>query len=100
MGSKTGIAALSIAASMLCGLLCATAVATSSTALADGTTSTAVDPIDPISGKTGAPLGDATDGTDPLIPYGTNPQPPVTFGYVNPDHDAGITVNGEVDLPF
>jgi hypothetical protein len=53
-----------------------------------------------ISPDTGAPLGDAKAGTDPLVPYGTDPQAPVTTGYINRNHDEGITSNGEVDLPF
>ncbi|BBZ27601.1 hypothetical protein MMAD_18960 [Mycolicibacterium madagascariense] len=68
--------------------------------LADGPVTTATDPAAPISGKTGAPLGDATFGADPLVPFGTDPQPPVTPGYVDRDHDNGVTANGEVDLPF
>jgi hypothetical protein len=66
----------------------------------DGPTSTAVDPTYPISVQTGAPLGDAKCGTDPLVPYGTAPQVPTTPGYVNRNHDEGVTSNGEVDLPF
>ena len=64
------------------------------------TISTAVDPTNPISAATGAPSGDAKYGTDPLLPYGTDPQFPVTPGYVDRNHDEGITTNGEVDMPF
>ena len=46
------------------------------------------------------PLSDAKYGTDPLVPYGTEPQVPITPGYVNRNHDEGVTSNGEVDLPF
>ena len=54
----------------------------------------------PISADTGAPAGDAKDGTDPLVPYGTETKAPVTTGFVDRNHDEGITTNGEVDLPF
>lgn len=70
-------------------------------AVAAGPTSTAAwQKNTPVSADTGAPIGDAKPGTDPLIPYGTDPQAPVTTGYVNRNHDEGITSNGEVDLPF
>jgi hypothetical protein len=91
------LAAPLLAAGLIAGVL-ATPVA--ATALADTPTSTATDPTYPISGETGAPLGDAHNGTDPLVPYGTEPQAPVTPGYVNHNHDEGVTSNGEVDLPF
>ena len=45
-------------------------------------------------------MSDAKYGTDPLVPYGTEPQVPITPGYVNRNHDEGVTSNGEVDLPF
>ncbi|MGH3580954.1 MAG: hypothetical protein ACRDUB_05175 [Mycobacterium sp.] len=54
----------------------------------------------PISADTGAPAGDAKAGTDPLVPYGTETKAPVTTGFVDRNHDEGITTNGEVDLPF
>lgn len=54
----------------------------------------------PVSVDTGAPVGDAKAGTDPLVPFGTDPQAPVTTGFINRNHDEGITTNGEVDLPF
>jgi hypothetical protein len=74
---------------------------TTTTALADGPTSTAAWQKDvPINVDTGAPVGDAVNGTDPLVPFGTDPQVLVTPGYVNRNHDEGITSNGEVDLPF
>jgi hypothetical protein len=70
-------------------------------AVADGPTSTtAWQQNAPVSADTGAPAGDAKPGTDPLIPFGTDPQAPVTTGFINRNHDEGITANGEVDLPF
>jgi hypothetical protein len=33
-------------------------------------------------------------------PYGTEPQFPVSPGYVNRNHDERVTTNGEVDMPF
>jgi hypothetical protein len=39
-------------------------------------------------------------GTDPLLPYGTDPQSPYRLGYVNSNHDEANTTNGELDLPF
>ncbi len=81
-------------------MIAGTAVVTAAAASADNPTSTAVDPTYPISGETGAPFGDAKYGADPLVPYGTDPQVPTTPGYVNRNHDEGVTSNGEVDLPF
>jgi hypothetical protein len=72
---------------------------TAVTTLADPT-STAVDPTGPIAADTGAPLGDAGAGTDPLVPYGTLPQAPVRLGYIDRNHDEGVTTNGQVDTPF
>jgi hypothetical protein len=43
-------------------------------------------------------IGDA--GTDPLVPYGTEPQVPYRLGYVDSDHDEANTTAGQVDLPF
>ena len=100
MTVRIAIAGSLLAAGLLGGLAAGTAVVTSTATLADGPTSTAVDPTYPISGETGAPSGDAKYGTDPLVPYGTEPQVPITPGYVNRNHDEGITSNGEVDLPF
>jgi len=69
------------------------------TLLADGPTSTTSSQQNaPISAETGAPLGDEGLGTDPLVPYGTDPQLPVTPGYIDSNHDEGVTSNGEVDL--
>lgn len=100
MTIRIGIATSLMAAGILGGGLLAITAATPTVALADGPTSTAVDPTGPISAETGAPSGDARYGVDPLVPYGTEPQDPVTPGYVNSNHDEGITSNGEVDLPF
>lgn len=41
-----------------------------------------------------------TVGTDPLIPYGPEPQVPGRLGYVDSNHDEANTTNGQVDLPF
>lgn len=98
MKIRIGIATSLVAAGILGGIV--TSTATPSVVLADGPTSTAVDPTGPISANTGAPSGDARYGVDPLVPYGTEPQDPVTPGYVNRNHDEGVTSNGEVDLPF
>jgi hypothetical protein len=39
-------------------------------------------------------------GTDPLVPFGTEPQEPGHLGYVDSNHDEVNTTNGQVDLPF
>jgi hypothetical protein len=39
-------------------------------------------------------------GTDPLVPYGSDPYTPYRLGYFNPNHDEGNTTNGELDVPF
>ncbi|MCV7252813.1 hypothetical protein HZU40_07545 [Mycolicibacterium fluoranthenivorans] len=73
----------------------------STVAVAAGPTSTTSWQQDTaVSADTGAPFGDTKAGPDPLVPYGTEPQAPVTTGFVNRNHDEGITTNGEVDLPF
>jgi hypothetical protein len=100
MKTRIILAATLVAAGLLSGLIGGIACGLASAALADGPTSTAVDPTSPVSAKTGAPFGDAKYGADPLLPYGTAPQFPVTPGYVNRNHDEGVTTNGEVDLPF
>ena len=46
------------------------------------------------------PSAAGSAGTDPLVPYGTNPYVPYRLGYINPNHDEGNTTNGEVDVPF
>lgn len=89
-----------LAAGLLAGLIALGPVGIATTTLADGPTSTAIDSNTPISAETGAPVGDAGTGADPLVPYGIEPQAPVTTGYVNRNHDEGVTSNGEVDLPF
>jgi hypothetical protein len=89
-----------LTAGLLTGLIALAPVTTATTMLADGPTSTAIDSNTPISAETGAPVGDAGTGADPLVPYGVEPQAPVTTGYVNRNHDEGVTTNGEVDVPF
>ena len=100
MMNRMALAAPLLTAGLLGGLFAAFPVTAPTALLAQGTTSTAVDPTYPVSGETGAPFGDARNGTDPLVPYGTEPQLPVTQGYVNLNHDEGQTPNGQVDLPF
>lgn len=39
-------------------------------------------------------------GTDPLVPYGTDPHSPYVFGYHVSDHDEANTTNGQLDVPF
>jgi hypothetical protein len=41
-----------------------------------------------------------TAGTDPLVPFGTDPHSPYVFGYHTSDHDESNTTNGQVDVPF
>jgi hypothetical protein len=89
-----------LTAGLLAGAVALLPMSGATTLLADGPTSTAIDTNTPISAETGAPVGDAGTGADPLVPYGIEPQAPVTTGYVNRNHDEGITSNGEVDLPF
>jgi hypothetical protein len=100
MNTRIAFAATLLTTGMLGGIIAGTAAGVTPAVLADGPTPTAVDPTNPISAQTGAPAGDATYGPDPLLPYGTEPQFPVTPGYVNRNHDEGITTNGEVDMPF
>ncbi|TPG36119.1 hypothetical protein EAH80_07850 [Mycobacterium hodleri] len=50
-----------------------------------------------LSAETPAAIGGA--GTDPLVPFGTNPEVP-RLGYVDSSHDDANTTSGEVDLPF
>lgn len=42
----------------------------------------------------------ASAGTDPLVPFGTDPQSPYVFGYHVSNHDEANTTNGQVDVPF
>ena len=51
-----------------------------------------------VSAETPSVVGSA--GTDPLVPYGTEPEIPYRLGYVDSNHDEANTSNGEVDLPF
>jgi hypothetical protein len=41
-----------------------------------------------------------TAGTDPLVPFGTDPHSPYDFGYHVSNHDEANTTNGQVDVPF
>lgn len=100
MKTRIALAGTLLTAGLLSGVIAGTAAAVAPAALADGPTSTAVDPTNLIPAETGAPFGDANYGADPLLPYGTESQFPVTPGYVNRNHDEGITSNGEVDMPF
>ena len=45
-----------------------------------------------------APIASAD--TDPLVPYGTNPQVPYVLGQHESNHDEADTTNGQLDLPF
>jgi hypothetical protein len=47
-----------------------------------------------------APASVGTAGTDPLVPFGTDPHSPYVFGYHTSDHDESNTTNGQVDVPF
>jgi len=47
-----------------------------------------------------APASVGTAGTDPLVPFGTDPHSPYVFGYHSSDHDESNTTNGQVDVPF
>jgi hypothetical protein len=42
----------------------------------------------------------AGPGTDPLVPYGTDPQSPYVLGYHVSNHDEANTTNGQLDVPF
>lgn len=42
----------------------------------------------------------AAADTDPLVPYGTNPQVPYVIGLHGSNHDELDTTNGRLDLPF
>jgi hypothetical protein len=45
-----------------------------------------------------APIAGAE--TNPLVPYGTNPQPQTSVGMHTSNHDEVDTTNGSIDLPF
>ena len=42
----------------------------------------------------------ATAGTDPLVPFGTDPHSAYMFGYHVSDHDEANTTNGQLDTAF
>ena len=46
-----------------------------------------------------AATSSAPTGTDPLVPYGTDPNTPV-LGYHVSNHDEANTTNGQIDVPF
>ncbi|KMO79695.1 hypothetical protein EV589_1027 [Mycobacterium sp. BK558] len=82
----TRTAALATITAALTGMVIAfaPAAAADTTALADG-----------------HPVGTGQNiGTDPLIPFGTEPIAPVRLGYVDSNHDEANTTNGGVDTPF
>lgn len=39
-------------------------------------------------------------GTDPIVPFGTDPQSPYVLGYHVSNHDEANTTNGQIDVPF
>ncbi|MFG1931019.1 hypothetical protein ACGFK1_10225 [Mycobacterium sp. NPDC048908] len=41
-----------------------------------------------------------TAGTDPIVPFGTDPRSPYVLGYHTSDHDESNTTNGQIDVPF
>jgi hypothetical protein len=45
-----------------------------------------------------APIASAD--TDPIVPYGTDPQSPYVLGFHVSNHDEANTSNGFVDVPF
>ena len=45
-----------------------------------------------------APIASAD--TNPLVPYGTDPQTPYVLGYHVSNHDESNTTNGQLDTPF
>lgn len=54
----------------------------------------------PIAAAAPTPSPTPMSGTDPLVPYGTNPYLPYPQGYVDSNHDEVYTTNGSVELPF
>jgi len=46
------------------------------------------------------PAAVGTAGTDPIVPFGTDPHSPYVLGYHVSDHDEADTTNGQVDVPF
>lgn len=96
--NKTLIAATAIATALIG--FAPVAAASTDPQVGDPTSTAMLHPEAPISAQTGAPVGDAGSGTDPLIPWGTDPQSPVRLGYVDRNHDEGNTSNGTVDTAF
>ena len=47
-----------------------------------------------------APASVGSAGTDPLVPFGTDPHSPYVFGYHTSDHDESNTTNGQLDTAF
>ncbi|HTI77430.1 MAG TPA: hypothetical protein VL634_20695 [Mycobacterium sp.] len=47
-----------------------------------------------------APASVGSAGTDPLVPFGTDPHSPYVFGYHTSDHDESNTTNGQLDVAF
>jgi hypothetical protein len=47
-----------------------------------------------------AASGISSAGTDPLVPYGTEPRVPGPLGFIDSNHDEANTSNGDNDLPF
>ena len=64
-------------------------------AIAFAPIASAVTPV--ASAATPAPVSSA--GTDPLVPYGTDPHVP-SLGFDESNHDGANTTNGFVDVPF
>ncbi|MEV0673077.1 hypothetical protein [Mycobacterium sp. NPDC050441] len=54
----------------------------------------------PVAGAVTASHTPAANGTDPLVPFGTDPTVPNHLGYVDSNHDEANTTGGGVDLPF
>jgi hypothetical protein len=42
----------------------------------------------------------ASADTNPVVPFGTNPQSPYVLGFHVSNHDEANTSNGQVDVPF
>jgi hypothetical protein len=49
---------------------------------------------------TGPAATAASAGTDPLVPFGTDPHSPYVFGYHVSNHDESNTTNGQLDTAF
>ncbi|MCV7224523.1 hypothetical protein [Mycolicibacterium komossense] len=52
-----------------------------------------------IAATTTQPAPGGTNGTDPLVPFGADPQIPYQLGFIDHNHDNGNTTNGQLDLP-